>query len=80
MSVATTAPVEPTAPAPTPTRIHLLPVPQYEPPYDDELTADQVRYRALVEQSAAAEPRPESCGKAFGTPLELRVLALEKQD
>jgi len=42
MSVATTAPVEPTAPAPAPTRIHLLPVPQYEPPYDDELTADQV--------------------------------------
>ncbi|MGH6656092.1 MAG: sucrase ferredoxin, partial [Actinocrinis sp.] len=43
-----------------------------------DLTADQVSYRALVEQSVAEEPRPESCGKAPGTPLRLRVLSLEK--
>ncbi len=43
-----------------------------------DLTADQVPYRVLVEQRAADEPRPESCGKAPGTPLLLRVLSLEK--
>ena len=36
-----------------------------------------VLYRALIEQSAAAEPRPESCGKDFGRPAELRVSSLE---
>ncbi|HTJ69057.1 MAG TPA: sucrase ferredoxin [Actinospica sp.] len=40
-------------------------------------TADQ-RFRALLAESPAAEPRPESCGKAFGTPLELRLISLEK--
>lgn len=48
MSVATTAPVEPSRPAPERPRIRLLPVPQYEPPYDDELPVDSV---PLVEGS-----------------------------
>ena len=43
-----------------------------------ELAADELRYRALVEQSAAPEPRPESCGKAFGNPVQLRVTGIEK--
>jgi hypothetical protein len=43
-----------------------------------ELTAHGVRYRASVTQRAAEEPRAESCGKAFGQPIEIRVLELEK--
>ncbi len=44
-----------------------------------ELTADDdVRYRATIEGAPAAVPRPESCGKALGNPLELRVVELEK--
>lgn len=39
---------------------------------------DGGRFRAVLAESPAAEPRPESCGKAFGTPLELRVVSLEK--
>jgi len=41
-------------------------------------TAGGDRFRAVLAESEAAEPRPESCGKAFGTPLELRLLSLEK--
>jgi hypothetical protein len=36
------------------------------------------RFRAVLAESPAAEPRPESCGKAAGTPLELRLVSLEK--
>ena len=43
-----------------------------------DLVADEIAYRAIVEQSAAQEPRPESCGKPFGIPVELRVTSLEK--
>lgn len=43
-----------------------------------ELVARDARYRALVDGAPAARPRPESCGKAFGTPLELRVTEMEK--
>ncbi len=43
------------------------------------LDASAVTYCALVKESAAEEPRPESCGKPFGTPTQLRVLSLEKQ-
>ena len=35
-------------------------------------------YEVSVEGSLAVVPRPESCGKADGTPLELRVNALDK--
>ncbi|WP_051451154.1 sucrase ferredoxin [Actinospica robiniae] len=35
-------------------------------------------YRAVLSEAAAAEPRPESCGKAFGAPLELRLVSLDK--
>jgi hypothetical protein len=42
------------------------------------LTCDGNRYQAVVEQRAAAEPRPESCGKAFGNPAEYIVRRLEK--
>ena len=48
--------------------------------YEVRLRAGEADYRALLEEAAAAEPRPESCGKAFGTPLELRVLGLEKTE
>ncbi len=44
------------------------------------LVSDEVSYRALVEESAAPEPRPESCGKPFGNPAQLRVVDLEKLD
>lgn len=43
-----------------------------------DLVSDEMRYRVLVEESAAAEARPESCGKAFGNPAQLRVTAIEK--
>jgi hypothetical protein len=43
-----------------------------------ELVSDDVTYRALVDESAAPEPRPESCGKPFGNPVQLSVTALEK--
>lgn len=39
---------------------------------------DAARYRAIVEDAAAEVPRPESCGKAPGNPVELRVTLLEK--
>jgi hypothetical protein len=44
-----------------------------------DLAVADVSYRALVEEAAADEPRPESCGKAFGTPAQLQVLSVEKQ-
>lgn len=43
-----------------------------------DLVVDKLTYRALVEQSAAQESRPESCGKVPGNPVELRVMSLEK--
>jgi hypothetical protein len=43
-----------------------------------DLTAHAVTYRATVTQRAAEEPRAESCGKAFGNPIELSVLAVQK--
>ena len=39
---------------------------------------DGRRYEVSVAGSPAAVPRPESCGKADGTPLELRVEAVDK--
>ncbi|HWG27517.1 sucrase ferredoxin [Actinospica sp.] len=42
------------------------------------LDAGGHRFRAVLAESPAAEPRPESCGKAFGNPLELRLISLEK--
>lgn len=46
--------------------------------YEVSLDVGGVRYRAVLAESAAAEPRPESCGKPFGKPLELRLVSLEK--
>jgi Sucrase/ferredoxin-like len=46
--------------------------------YEVSLTAGGDRFRAVLAEAEAAEPRPESCGKAFGTPLELRLVRLEK--
>jgi hypothetical protein len=46
--------------------------------YEVALSAGGRRFRALVSEVPAAEPRPESCGKSPGNPLELRVLSLEK--
>jgi hypothetical protein len=46
--------------------------------YEVRLSAGDGRYRAVLSEAPAAEPRPESCGKAFGTPLELRLVSLEK--
>jgi Sucrase/ferredoxin-like len=46
--------------------------------YEVSLASGGDRFRAVLAESAAAEPRPESCGKAFGTPLELRLVSLEK--
>jgi hypothetical protein len=47
--------------------------------YAVELTVDEdARYRATVQGTAASVPRPESCGKALGNPIELRVTGLEK--
>jgi len=43
-----------------------------------DLTVHGAGYRATVTERAADEPRPESCGKPFGTPMELRVALLEK--
>lgn len=43
-----------------------------------DLTVNSVAYRASVTEREAHDPRAESCGKAFGTPLELTVTALEK--
>jgi hypothetical protein len=34
-------------------------------------------YLVRIEAGEAAQPRPESCGKAFGTPQELRVLGID---
>ena len=45
-----------------------------------DLVADEIAYTVIVEQSAAQEPRPESCGKAFGNPVELRVTSIEKAE
>lgn len=45
-----------------------------------ELVSGEISYRALVEESAAPEPRPESCGKAFGNPVQLRVVELEQPE
>jgi hypothetical protein len=42
------------------------------------LACGGTRYQAVVEQRAAAEARPESCGKAFGNPAEYIVRSLEK--
>ncbi|HET9171423.1 MAG TPA: sucrase ferredoxin [Actinospica sp.] len=46
--------------------------------YEVTLGVGGDRFRAVLVESAAAEPRPESCGKAFGNPLELRLVGLEK--
>ena len=43
-----------------------------------DLVADESTYRAIIEESAAQEARPESCGKAFGNPVQLRVIGVEK--
>jgi hypothetical protein len=52
---------------------------QGERRYEVDLAlSDGGRFRAVLAESEAAEPRPESCGKALGTPLELRLLSLEK--
>ena len=48
--------------------------------HEVRLSADGDRFRAVLAESEAAEPRPESCGKSFGTPLELRLVSLEKDD
>lgn len=48
------------------------------PRYEVALDAGDAVFRALIAEAPAAEPRPESCGKAPGSPLELRVLSLEK--
>lgn len=45
---------------------------------DDGVRDDGARYRAFVEGTAAEASRPESCGKAPGNPIELRVTRLEK--
>lgn len=46
--------------------------------YEVRLAVGDAVFRAEVGESAAAEARPESCGKAPGRPLELGVLRLEK--
>lgn len=46
--------------------------------YEVRLAAGDAGFRAEVRVAAAAQPRPESCGKAPGTPSEARVLRLEK--
>jgi hypothetical protein len=43
-----------------------------------DLVRAEIRYRAFVEESAATQARPESCGKAFGNPAQLHVTAVEK--
>jgi len=47
--------------------------------YEVRLAAGEAVFRAEVAETAAAHPRPESCGKAPGNPLELCVLRLEKE-
>ena len=50
-----------------------------EDSYAVELSVDDdTRYRATVHCTPASVPRPESCGKALGNPIELRVTELEK--
>lgn len=50
-----------------------------EDTYAVELTVDDdACYRATVQGTAASVARPESCGKALGNPIELRVTELEK--
>ncbi|HXR70924.1 sucrase ferredoxin [Actinocrinis sp.] len=50
-----------------------------EDSYAVELSVDDdTRYRATVHGAPASVPRPESCGKALGNPIELRVTELEK--
>jgi hypothetical protein len=44
-----------------------------------DLAAGNAIYSVLLEAKAAAEPRPESCGKPFGNPLELRVLSVSER-
>jgi hypothetical protein len=46
--------------------------------YEVRLASGGAAFRAEVLEAPADEPRPESCGKAPGNPLELRVLRLEK--
>lgn len=45
--------------------------------YEVLLRAGNEAYRAVLSEAPAAEPRPESCGKSFGTPLELRLISLD---
>lgn len=47
--------------------------------YEVLLAVGGDRFRAVLAESAAAEARPESCGKTFGNPLELRLVTLEKE-
>lgn len=46
--------------------------------YEVRLAVGDAAFRAEVSVTAAAQPRPESCGKTPGTPSESRVLRLEK--
>jgi hypothetical protein len=45
---------------------------------DLSLPGADAAYRVVLEETPAAEPRPESCGKDAGNPAELRVLSLDK--
>jgi hypothetical protein len=47
--------------------------------HEVSLAAAEARFRVVVAEAPAAEPRPESCGKSPGQPLELRVLRVEKE-
>jgi hypothetical protein len=42
------------------------------------LSARSVEFLAVVMSAAAAEARPESCGKAFGHPMETTVRSIER--
>ena len=46
--------------------------------YEVALACGDDRFTAVLAEAEAAEPRPESCGKAFGTPLELSLVSLKK--
>jgi hypothetical protein len=46
--------------------------------HEVSLAAAEARFRVVVAEAPAAEPRPESCGKSPGQPIELRVLRVEK--
>lgn len=46
--------------------------------YEVLLRSGNDTYRAVLSEAPAAEARPESCGKSFGTPLELRLVSLDK--